>query len=125
VLLIEDEEPLRAVVANTLRSYGYTVLDAEEGNAAIELALRFAAPIDLLLTDVILPGMSGRGVADRLQISRPSLQVIYMSGYSDDFIAHHGIIEPGTILLEKPFPIASLLRKVRETLDARPATCQS
>ncbi len=117
ILLVEDEDSLRAVVAETLRANGYVVLEAHDGHAGIEFAGRFDAPIDLLLTDVILPGATGREVAGRMLQSRPGLKVIYMSGYTDDFIAEHGIINPETVLLEKPFPIALLLLRVRETLD--------
>jgi len=120
VLLVEDEQSLRSVVGNVLRSNGYEVLGAQDGHAALDLAENFAAPIELLLTDVILPGISGRALADHLGVSRPLMKVIYMSGYTDDFIAHHGTIDPQTVLLEKPFPISLLLQKVRETLDADP-----
>jgi CheY-like chemotaxis protein len=120
ILLVEDEDSLRAVVADTLRANGYVVLEAPDGNAGIEFAGRFDAPIDLLLTDVILPGATGREVAGRMLAFRPELKVIYMSGYTDDFIADHGIVDPETVLLEKPFPIALLLLRVRETLDRRP-----
>lgn len=121
VFVVEDEHSLRSVVGATLRANGYRVLDAQDGKAAIELAKDFAARIDLLLTDVILPGVSGRGVAEQLRLSRPAMKVIYMSGYTDDFIANHGIIDPETVLLEKPFPITLLLRTIREALDAKPA----
>ena len=99
----------------------HATLDAQDGTAAIELAEHFAAPIDLLLTDVILPGISGRNIADQLRVLRPSMKVIYMSGYTDDLIAQTGVIDTNTILLEKPFPISLLLQRIRETFDARPA----
>jgi CheY-like chemotaxis protein len=121
ILLVEDEDSLRAVVADTLRANGYVVLEAHDGSNGIEFAGRFDAPIDLLLTDVILPGATGREVAHRLLAFRPEMKVIYMSGYTDDFIADHGIVDPETVLLEKPFPIALLLLRVRETLDRKPA----
>jgi PAS domain S-box-containing protein len=121
ILVVEDEDPLRMVVSDTLRAHGYTVLHARNGIEAIEAANAFAADIDLLLTDVILPGLSGRAVADRLQASRPSMKVIYMSGYTDEFIARHGIIDPEISLLEKPFPISLLLLTLRETLGGEPA----
>ncbi len=119
ILLVEDEDVLRRVVADTLRTNGYVVLEAHDGKAGIEFAGRFDAPIDLLLTDVILPGATGREVAARLLEFRPEMKVIYMSGYTDDFIADHGVIDPDTVLLEKPFPIALLLLRVRETLDRK------
>jgi DNA-binding response OmpR family regulator len=117
ILVVEDEDSLRAVVADTLRANGYVVLEAHDGKAGIEFAARFDAPIDLLVTDVILPGATGREVASRLSADRPKMKVIFMSGYTDDFIADHGIIGPETVLLEKPFAIGQLLLRVRETLD--------
>jgi PAS domain S-box-containing protein len=116
VLLVEDEYSLRLVVANTLRAKGYRVLEARDGEAALELAKDRAARIDLLLTDMILPGLSGRSVADQIRVARPSIKVIYMSGYTDDFTAHQPFIDTQTTLLEKPFPIATLLLKIRESL---------
>jgi DNA-binding response OmpR family regulator len=117
VLLVEDEASLRSVVGNTLRTNGYVVLDAPDSNTAIELANGCESPIDLLLTDVILPGISGRDMAELLQISRPSMKVIYMSGYTDEFIAEHGIMDPTIVLLEKPFRMSTLLQNIREVLD--------
>jgi two-component system, cell cycle sensor histidine kinase and response regulator CckA len=121
IFVVEDETPLRLLVGDTLRANGYQVLEAHDGNAAIEFAGLFQGSIDLLLTDVILPGQSGRAVADQIRRLRPQLKVMYMSGYTDDFIADHGVIGPDTILLEKPFPISTLLLKVRETLDGQPS----
>jgi DNA-binding NtrC family response regulator len=100
---------------------GYAVLDAPDGKTAIALANGFESPIHLLLTDVILPGLSGRNIADQLHLVRPSMKVIYMSGYTDEFIADHGIMDPDIVLLEKPFAISSLLQSIREVLDG-PAT---
>jgi CheY-like chemotaxis protein len=120
ILMVEDEGSLRAIVSDTLRASGYRVLEADDGLRAIELSDDTAERIDLLLTDVILPGLSGRSVAERLRATRPRMKVIYMSGYTDDFIAEHGVVSPHTVLLEKPFAIALLLLKVRETLDGEP-----
>jgi PAS domain S-box-containing protein len=117
IFLVEDENPLRSVIRDTLRASGYQVLEAADGNAAIKVANEFGAPIDLLLTDVILPGFSGRSVAARLQQSRPLLKVIYMSGYTGDFIADRDIIDPRIVLLEKPFSIGYLLLTIRQILD--------
>jgi PAS domain S-box-containing protein len=121
VLLVEDEGSLRSVIHSTLRMNGYAVLDAPDGKTAIALANGFESPIHLLLTDVILPGLSGRNIADQLHLVRPSMKVIYMSGYTDEFIADHGIMDPDIVLLEKPFAISSLLQSIREVLDG-PAT---
>ena len=125
LLLVEDEGSLRSVVGGTLRTNGYMVLDAPDGKTALELAASYDAPIDLLLTDVILPGISGRCIAEQLKKSRPFMRVIYMSGYTDELIASHGIMGPQTVLLEKPFRIASLLQKIREVLDGDPAQAVS
>jgi PAS domain S-box-containing protein len=117
IFLLEDENPLRAVIRDTLRANGYHVLEAADGSAAIKLAGEYAAPIDLLLTDVILPGFSGRIVAARLQQSRPRLKVLYMSGYTGDFNADGVAIDPRILLLEKPFSMGFLLLTIRQTLD--------
>jgi two-component system cell cycle sensor histidine kinase/response regulator CckA len=117
LLLVEDEEALRSVVASSLRANGYTVLDAPDGKVAMEIADAFDAPIDLLLTDVILPGISGPGFAMQLRQSHPSVKVIYMSGYSGELITQHGIEDLQSVLLEKPFRIAALLQTIRDVLD--------
>jgi two-component system, cell cycle sensor histidine kinase and response regulator CckA len=93
------------------------VLEAGTGRAALELAAGHSGPIDLLLTDVIMPGMSGRELAAALRTSRPGASALYMSGYTDDAIIHHGVLEPGLAFLQKPFPLEALARKVREVLD--------
>jgi PAS domain S-box-containing protein len=118
ILLVEDEGSLRELARGCLQRGGYTVLEAREGRAAIEIASRHDQPIHLLLTDVIMPGLSGRDLADSLLGPRPDMKVLYMSGYTDDLIAHQGVLDPGTSLLEKPFSVESLLIKVREVLDA-------
>jgi two-component system, cell cycle sensor histidine kinase and response regulator CckA len=119
ILVVEDEDSLRKLTYNSLQSSGYTVLDAREGKEALEIAKQYNNPIHLLLTDVIMPGVSGRELADTLSGSRPEMKVLYMSGYSDDHIAHHGVLERGVALIEKPFSLESLLTKVREVLDSR------
>jgi PAS domain S-box-containing protein len=121
VLLVEDEGALRSVIGNTLRANGYSVFEAADGKAAIDLAKNPSTAIDLLLTDVILPGISGQKIAAQLQSSRPAMKVIYMTGYADEFIADHGILDPRIVLLEKPFRMSLLLRNIREILDARAA----
>jgi len=118
ILLVEDEAPVRAVTRQLLERNGYTVLEASNGASALALVdgndrLR----VDLLLTDVIMPGMSGRDLATHLVAHRPKLHVLYMSGYTDDAVVRHGMLEPGLAYLEKPFRPAILLRKVRAALD--------
>jgi len=117
ILIAEDEESLRALARELLQAAGYRALDAGSGEEAIQLAQSAPAHIDLLLTDVVMPGMNGRELAGRLASMCPGLRVLYMSGYTDDIIASHGLLHPSNILLPKPFSRAILLRKVREALD--------
>ncbi len=117
ILLVEDEEAVRALAVRVLKEYGYRVLDTTSPRHAVELSERQEQPIDLLLTDVVMPGMSGRDIAKHLGFTRPKMKVLYVSGYTDDIIAHHGVLEPGTAFLQKPFTPEALARKVREVLD--------
>jgi CheY-like chemotaxis protein len=117
VLLVEDEQAVRAVAASMLRRQGYVVLEAPGPRQALDLAAHHAGQIDLLLTDVVMPDMNGREVANRLTALRPTLRVLYVSGYTDDAIARHGVLDAGTSFLQKPFTPTSLARKVREVLD--------
>jgi two-component system cell cycle sensor histidine kinase/response regulator CckA len=117
VLLAEDEAPVRAVARQTLERYGYRVLEAASAEAALDVADRYSGPIHLLLTDVIMPGLSGRDLAVRLMTRRPDVRVIYMSGYTDDAITRHGVLEPGFVFVQKPFTPDALARTVRDVLD--------
>jgi PAS domain S-box-containing protein len=118
VLVAEDLAPLRSLIGRILRSAGYTVLEAAGAEEAFAQGLGEAAPIHCLLTDVIMPQMSGRELADRLLRERPGLAVIFMSGYASEVIGHHGVLEAGTHFLQKPFSRQALLHKLREALDA-------
>ncbi len=118
ILLVEDEEALRELARTCLESYGYKVLEAADATAATELA-RHSEKLDLLLTDVVMPGQSGRSLADQLLKLRPGVKVLYMSGYTGDLVTQHGALDPGTLLLEKPFTLHSLLIKVRQALHDR------
>ena len=120
VLVAEDEAPVRAVARQTLERYGYRVLEAPSAEAALDVAQRYSGPIHLLLTDVIMPGLSGRDLAVRLATLRPETRVIYMSGYTDDAITRHGVLEPGFVFVQKPFTPDRLARAVREVLDGAP-----
>ncbi|MGH9861995.1 MAG: PAS domain S-box protein [Candidatus Acidiferrales bacterium] len=120
VLLVEDEEPLRRLAREFLESNGYRVLEAPTGQEALRLAERFQGPIHLLLTDVVMPGLSGRELAERLAPRRPETKVLYMSGYTEDAIVHHGVLGPGMSLLQKPFTLDALARKLRQVLGAGP-----
>ena len=118
VLLAEDDEQLRRLTRRALAGHGYTVLEADSSPAALEIARRHAGPIHLLLTDVIIPGMDGRSLAEALRAQRPGLRVLFMSGYADKAIVHHGVLDPGVAYLAKPFTTEAVARKVREVLDA-------
>jgi PAS domain S-box-containing protein len=118
VLVVEDEAVVREMATEILRENGYHVLEAQHANAALDLAAQYDEEIHLMLTDVVMPQMSGRDLADQLKPLRPEMKVLYMSGYTDDAIVHHGVLEEGTAFISKPFRIDALARKVRETLDA-------
>lgn len=117
ILLVEDAEPLRKLAQTFLSAAGFRVSSAENGEDALEVAARYAGTFDLLLTDVVMPGMNGRVLAEHLLRRQPGMKVLYMSGYTDSFIAGHGVLEPGTHLLHKPFTEEVLIQKVRQVLD--------
>jgi len=116
VLLVEDSQPLRDLAQELLEESGYTVLEASNGVDAIRIAEQYQRPIHLLMTDVVMPGMNGRILAERMTSSRPGIKVLYMSGYTDDAIVNHGVLNSGIALLQKPFTKESLSSKVREVL---------
>jgi len=117
ILLVEDAEPLRKLAQAFLESNGFRVLSAPSGEAALEIAARHSGIFDLLLTDVVMPGMNGRVLAEQLSMRQPGLKVLFMSGYTDSFIAGHGVLQMGTNLLHKPFTEEIFISKVREVLD--------
>ena len=119
ILLVEDEEALRELVADMLRERGYTVLEADCGRAALEIADRHPGVIDLLLSDVVMPGMGGRQVAREVALRRPAIRVVFMSAHSDEALGARGILDPGTTLLEKPFTGDALDRCLAQVF-ARP-----
>jgi len=125
ILLVEDADPLRKLAQTFLEGGGFRVLSAENGEKALELATRFGGKFDLLLTDVVMPGMNGRVLAEQLFSRQPGMKVLYMSGYTDSFIAGHGVLDPNTHLLHKPFTEEVLIRKVREVLDGGKAPASS
>jgi PAS domain S-box-containing protein len=122
LLIVEDEEPVRALVCEILQKNGYTVLEAGHGAEAIQICERHEGSIQLMVTDVVMPGMSGRELAQRLSTLRPDMKVLYVSGYTEDAIVHYGVLDQGTNFLQKPFRPYDLARKVREVLDMDKAT---
>ena len=118
VLLVEDADALRKLTHMLLKQHGYRVITAADGATALALLQENPERVNLLLTDVIMPGLNGRALAERLGLLQPGLKVLYMSGYTDDAIVKHGVLGSGAYLLSKPFSEESLTRKVREVLDA-------
>ena len=119
ILLVEDEENLRRLARQYLETQGYRVLEAADSAAAVHICSDEPGPIHLLLTDVIMPGLNGRQLAERIVALRPKVKVLYMSGYTENVIGHDGTLEPGVNLLQKPFSLPALKNKVREVLDAQ------
>ena len=122
VLLVEDEEVVRNLVREILEGNGYTVIEAQNGAEALDLGRQVTTPIHLLVTDVVMPKMSGRELAERLVMIHRETRVLYMSGYTDGAIGQHGVLDADTELLQKPFTFDDLAQKVRKVLDAPPAT---
>jgi CheY-like chemotaxis protein len=117
ILVVEDEEDVRRLTVRILERQGYRVLQASCGNDALLLSKERKEPIDMVLTDVVMPGMSGRQLADQLIGLRPKMKVLYMSGYTDNAVFHHGVLEEGVNYIQKPFTIGGLMKKMREVLD--------
>jgi len=117
ILLVEDSEPLRKLTQSFLQSHGFQVLSAQDGEEALRLEAQHSGKIDLLLTDVVMPGMNGRVLADKLLPKQPGMRVLYISGYTDSFVARHGVLELGMVLLHKPYTEEVLISKVREVLS--------
>ena len=122
ILLAEDDDSVRVVMGEVLRDLGYQVLEAREGGEALDIAAGHAGRIDLLLTDVVMPGFGGGELRRRLAPTRPGLRVLYISGVMDDVIVQRGQAEPGAVFLQKPFSPWSLASRLRQVLDAPPPT---
>ena len=121
VLFVEDEESVRELVRDYLGKSGYRVLDAADGVQALEVAAAHSGSIHILVTDVVMPRLSGRELVTRLTTTRPDLKVLYISGYTDDSIFRHGVLEGGVAFLQKPFNLKDLAHKIRGVLDGEPA----
>jgi CheY-like chemotaxis protein len=122
ILVVEDAPAVRAIIRQVLTRLGYQVLEAHDGESAIALSAKHRGSIDLLLTDVIMPRMGGRVLADQISKQRPGMRVLYVSGYTDDAIVRHGVLEPGVNYLEKPFTPDTLAKKVRGVLEGSAVT---
>jgi CheY-like chemotaxis protein len=118
ILLVEDDPQVRTLTASLLRRSGYQVLEASSGGDALLLSDQHTSAIDLLLTDVVMPRLSGRELAERLALRRPTMRALYMSGYTNDAVVRHGVFEANADLLQKPFTPDALTRMVRSVLDA-------
>jgi len=118
ILIVEDERSLRKLTRKTLSDAGHKVFEAGDASEALEVSRKTKDTIDLLLTDVIMPGMSGKKLAEVLIAERPGIGVLYMSGYTDGEIATHGILDEGTAILRKPFTRDELMRRVEDALTA-------
>jgi two-component system, cell cycle sensor histidine kinase and response regulator CckA len=116
ILLVEDEEPLRKLCTEFLEQLGYRMLAASNAKEAVALVEGYSGKIDLLITDVVMPGLPGPELADALLALRPDLKVIFISGYAEGSLAPNGILKPGTVLVNKPFTIRALTAKLREVL---------
>jgi CheY-like chemotaxis protein len=117
ILIVEDEPAVRQAIERILGGAGYRVMTAATGGEALLLCEKHEGPLDLLFTDVVMPQVSGRELADRLAALHPGLKVLFTSGYTDDAIVHHGVLQAGTHFIGKPFSVADLRRKIREVLD--------
>ena len=117
ILLVEDEDIVRDLAREVLQYYGYTVITAENGEEGLRVCREFAGQVDMVLTDVVMPRMSGRELAEQLAVERPGTRVLYMSGFTDDAIVRHGLLEEDIAFIQKPFTPESLATKIRELLD--------
>ena len=122
ILFVEDEQNVRELVRDYLRHSGYNVIEACDGTEALEIAASYQGPIHLLITDVVMPRLSGREVAAQMAAQRPTMKVLYVSGYTDDTVFRHGVLEGGMEFLQKPFNMTSLAKKIREVLKGQPTS---
>jgi CheY-like chemotaxis protein len=117
ILLAEDDNAVRSLTRRVLQTFGYTVLEAAHGSEALRLAEKYAGPVHLLVSDLVMPEMGGRQLAERVVALKPDIKVLYLSGYTADAVVRHGVLESEIAFLQKPFTPSVLARKVREVLD--------
>ena len=117
MLVVEDEASLRALTERILLRHGYRVLTAAHGAEALRVVDEHAGPIQIVLMDVVMPGQSGRTVGEQITARRPATRIVYVSGYTDNVISHHGVLAPGVTFLQKPFTSDTLLRTIRDVLS--------
>jgi DNA-binding response OmpR family regulator len=117
VLIVEDEDAVRTIARLSLETQGFKVLEADRGEVALRLSDKYAGTIHMLVTDVVMPEMGGRQLVEAMRVRRPGLRVLYMSGYTDDAVVLHGVVESTDAFLQKPFTPLGLARKVRALLD--------
>ena len=120
ILVAEDEDGVRSLTKEVLEKYGYTVLEASNGEEALKIAERHEGPLDLLLSDVVMPRMGGPELAQELLARRPAVKVLYMSGYTDHPMVRRGVVNAGVAFLQKPFTPTVLVSRIREILESRP-----
>jgi DNA-binding response OmpR family regulator len=118
ILLVEDDPAIREMVQTALKARGFAVFSAENGVAALELAAGIEAPIQLLITDVVMPKLGGKELAQKLKAQRPEIKILYTSGYTENAIVHHGVLDEGINFLHKPYSLEVLAQKIRSILDA-------
>jgi len=119
ILMVEDNDEVRNLIKNILQRYGYKLLKAENGKEALRISRQHQHPIHLMLTDVVMPGMNGRELSERIQSQRPEIKVLYMSGHTGDAIVHHGVLAPGVNFIQKPFTSEKLAGMIRKVLDEK------
>ncbi len=122
ILLVEDDDSVRQMVREVLVHYGYTVLEARNGREAVDLCGRHPGAVHMMLTDVVMPGMSGKELSEKVTPLQPEMKVLFMSGYTSDAILQREVLDPGVAFIQKPFAVASLARKTREVLDSGTTT---
>jgi len=117
IMVVEDEHTVRNLAVKVLKRHGYSVLEAEEGEACLGFLRDYAGPLDLLLTDVVMPGMNGRELYNEVKSRFPGIKVLYMSGYTEDIVTHRGVLDEGIEFLQKPFSVQALATRVRTVIE--------